>query len=131
MFERTRSFLHRLASGRRQSADDDRRTWDRLPSERETIIRTHADGAVSLTARILDVSRGGIRMIVTQPLNPGDMIHVELPSLKGEPVTSVLACAVHVQHQPPTSWLVGCNFATELSDADLQALGAKRARPAE
>src|SRR6266568_8073747 len=96
MFERARSLLHRLTANA-PPTDDDRRIWERLRSERETIIQSNTDGSPPLTARIQDVSPGGVRMLVGRPLDEGDMIRVELPPLNGEPVTSVLACVVHVR----------------------------------
>jgi len=126
MFERVRSLLQRLTGGA-VLARDERRVWDRLSSARETIIRSNVEGAAPLRARVQNASRGGARMLVGQPLDEGDMILVELPTLNGEPITSILACVVHVRPES-SAWSVGCCFATELNDADLHSLGAKRAK---
>jgi hypothetical protein len=128
MFERTRSFLQRLTAGRREPTEGERRAWDRYPSGRETTVRANVDGRAPLTAGVRDVSRGGMRLIVDQPVEEGDMIRIELPPLNGEPVTAVMACVVHVCPEPPAEWSLGCNFATELNDDDLRSLGAKRVR---
>src|SRR5947208_3223416 len=123
MFERTRLLLQRLTAGATSAPKVDRRAWERLSSDRETIIQSNAEGSTPLTARIRDVSRGGVRFLVASRLYEGEMIRIELPPLKGEPVTSVLACVVHVRPEF-SAWSVGCSFATELSDDDMHCLGA-------
>src|SRR5437867_1725573 len=114
MFQRTRSFIERLTSSGPAIADCERRAWGRFSTDRQTTIRANVDGATPLAARIEDVSGGGVRLTVAQPLEPGDMIRVDLP-LNGEPTTAVLACVVHTRPEPTGGWSLGCSFATELS----------------
>lgn len=131
MFERTRSFWRWLAGGERPGpgeGEDERRAWVRYAADREiTIIPdSEADGP-GLAARIQDVSRGGIRLLVGRPVESGAMLRVELPARNGHP-TIVLACVVHASPSPSGEWSLGCSFSTELGDDDLRLLGGQRVR---
>src|SRR5262245_10660825 len=128
MFERTRSLLQRLTRGR-QTESDERRTWERYSSFHETTIHCEGQGTETLTARIEDVSRGGTRLLVEQPIAAGSMIRIELPPLNGNPHTSVLACVVHAKAITNELYALGCSFSTELGDVDLGALGARKIKP--
>lgn len=128
MLEHTQSVVHRLAGIALESADGERRAWGRFATDRETTIRATANGAAPVTARIEDVSGGGVRLTVADRFEPGDMIQVDLP-LNGEHATAVLACVVHAKPEPAGGWSLGCSFATEIGDRDLESLGAERVRP--
>jgi c-di-GMP-binding flagellar brake protein YcgR len=128
MFERTRSLLQRLTHGR-QDESDERRAWERYSSFHETTIHHDGEGTRTLTARIEDVSRGGTRLLVEQPIAAGSMIRIDLPPLNGNPHTSVLACVVHAKSVADELYALGCSFSTELSDVDLGTLGARKIKP--
>src|SRR5206468_940325 len=125
MFKRTQSFIHRLARGGLESIECERRAWGRFATDRQTTVRRNQEGGAPLTARIEDVSGGGVRLVVQDQFDPGDMIQVDLP-LNGERNTVVLACVVHARPEPGGGWSLGCSFATELSDTDLESVGAQR-----
>jgi hypothetical protein len=127
MFERTRKLIRRLA-GEETAESRERRSTERYPSEHATRIRP-ADGGADMMARIQDVSRGGIRLIVDQPVPSGAMIHIQLPSPNHDPHTMVMACVVHSRPTHHGSYALGCSFSTDLNDTDLSLLAAKKAPP--
>jgi PilZ domain-containing protein len=134
MFERTRHFFQRLTRSTRTPTargNEERRLWERFPSDREARIQLNLDDTDTVSAQIQDVSRGGIRLLTDRAIGSGTMIRVELPPLDESPHTSVLACVVHVRPASDSSYMLGCNFSMELSDADLQAVGAERVKPEE
>jgi hypothetical protein len=94
------------------------------------VTPTSGEGEPSLHARILDVSSGGVRLLVRWAFGQGDLLTLELPAGESEPAVTVLACVVHSQPAGEAEWVIGCRFSAELSDADLTALGATRSRPA-
>jgi len=138
MLERTVSLWRRMVCGRSQRdalggpavAEDDRRVWVRHSTDAEiTCLPTGtADGSL-LSARVRNVSLGGMNLIVNRAFQTGDLLCVELPTLPDQTATSVLACVVHVNAEPDGEWSVGCNFSAELDDDDLRALGGRRVRP--
>ena len=111
------------------AAEDDRRIWVRRHVNVETrITPTSSDGEPSLVARILDVSSGGVKLVVRWAFGPGDLLTLELPACDGQPSVTVLACVAHSQPQGEAEWVIGCRFTAELSDADLAAFGASRSK---
>jgi hypothetical protein len=136
MFQRTATLWRRLtgkAASAAANVEEDRRTWVRFPCDLETRAeptgRSEGTEQQRLAVRIRDVSQGGIALVANRPFAPGALLSVELPCAEGQPITAALACVVHVQAQGPGEWLLGCNFARELEDHDLEAFGAARARP--
>jgi c-di-GMP-binding flagellar brake protein YcgR len=137
VFERAASLWNRLTQkpawespGAGQTAEEDRRLRARHPVGLETKV-TPAAGAAesSFSARILDVSSGGVKLAVCRPFEQGDLLTVELPAAADEPSVSVLACVVRAQPEGDAEWVLGCRFSAELNDADLAAFGAARSKP--
>jgi hypothetical protein len=54
---------------------------------------------------------------------------VELPCAADQKASTVLAYVVRIAAGPDGEWSVGCTFATELDDHDLEPFGAKRQKP--
>ncbi len=136
MFQRTASLWNRLtrqpASNTLASAlaEEDRRLWDRREVNVETRVTPAAGEAeTSLSARILDVSSGGVRVEVGRRFQPGDLLTLEPPPRDNTPHTTVLACVVYCQANDQDRWVLGCRFSAELGDADLAAFGASKQRP--
>jgi c-di-GMP-binding flagellar brake protein YcgR len=89
-----------------------------------------ADGSNGrLSARIRNVSRGGINLIVKQPFAPGDMISLDVPGSTSEEADSVLACIVHVHPLPDGLYALGCAFSEMLDEEDLAGFINRKERP--
>jgi hypothetical protein len=129
MLARALASWNRLVRWRvRHAPEEDRRVWVRFPSGLQTALRPAGgpDGP-RLGARVQDVSRGGIRLVVDRPFEAGELLSVELPEAEGRPPSTVLACVVRAAAAEGGAWLVGCTFAAELADDDLDLFGARRA----
>ena len=72
------------------------------------------------TARVRNVSKTGIGLILDRNWQPGQALILELPL--GEGVRQARARVVHATSQPGGCFLVGCTLDQSLSDADVQAL---------
>ncbi|HXG11215.1 MAG TPA: PilZ domain-containing protein [Gemmataceae bacterium] len=147
MFERLLSSITRLVgpcetAGERQVVASDRRVWVRYPCNALVSCQPAADDTENLLARVINVSRGGIGLLVDRELEPGRFLGVELPAPSPFPLSSsggrggesgsrVLAYVLHVTPLSGGQWAAGCAFSDELSDADLQAFGARRQKPIE
>jgi hypothetical protein len=131
MFERTRSFLQRLTGSWHGTAAPgaEGRIWVRYPSDRQTVIRLEAADAEPMVAKVQDVSRGEIRLLLHQDLDLGAMILVELPARGDQPPTMVQASVVDEKPGSDAGWLYTCRFATDLSEEELPGLGARLQRP--
>jgi c-di-GMP-binding flagellar brake protein YcgR len=136
MFGQTISKWRRLLGGQPasgqgigQAIEEERRVWVRHAADLETTYQP-ADGPDGnrLAARVRNVSQGGINLLVSSPFEPGEMLSVELPSSSEGSTNTVLACVVHVTPHGDDEWVLGCTFARELSDDDLQGFGARRVK---
>jgi hypothetical protein len=137
MFARTVSFWKRL-TGRHapaekttavQHAEEERRVWVRYPADLETTVQPPGPGTPArLSARVRNISLGGVSLALDRPFEPGELLSVELPGATEESRCNVLACVVHVGEGSDGAWVVGCTFARELGEDDLEAFGARRER---
>lgn len=131
MLNKTFSFWRRLmgleGAPRRSAADqDERRVWVRYPAQLVTTFQpAHDPDRDRLEAEVRDVSQGGINLVVSQRLEPGQLLSIELPRF-GTDTHRVLACIVRVNSVDASRWSLGCVFSTELSDDELQSFGARR-----
>ena len=127
MFERTRSFFRRLTGG--SDRGEERRQWERFPADTDVTVRV--EGEPPLTARVRDVSSGGLRLLSDRLIDRGTTVRVDLPPPNGDSATAVLACVVFTQPAGEGHFVLGCSFSTELSDADLAPLGARKVKPGD
>jgi hypothetical protein len=72
-------------------------------------------------ARVRNVSRTGIDLILDRHWPPGTALILELLAEEGA-VRSARSRVVHATSQPGGTFLVGCTFDMPLSDVELQAL---------
>jgi hypothetical protein len=68
----------------------------------------------------VDVSRGGVGLVLCFPFKLGTYLAVDLEHAKG--VRTLLVRVAHVTDRSDGTWLVGCEFARPLSADDLNAL---------
>lgn len=72
-------------------------------------------------ACILDISQGGIRLIVARRFEPRTILNIEIDGAVEEAPTLLMARVVHVTAESGR-WNLGCRFARELSEKELEAL---------
>jgi hypothetical protein len=130
MVARKFSFWRRLVGGSEhtQTTEDDRRVWVRYPANLEATFQPPGDTS-RFAARVRDISRGGVNLVADRAFQPGDHLSLELPTPSRQ-THSVLACIVRVSPGEPGQWALGCTFARELSDEDLEDFGARRQKHA-
>src|SRR5947209_3022972 len=131
MLDRFVSSLGRLV-GRQPDEDaleEERRLWVRYPCNLETISELRSEKSERVSARVRNISRGGLRLVVDREVKTGGLLSVELPAGEGQASSTVLAYVVHSTPQDGV-WTLGCTFASELTDEDLRPFGAKRERAA-
>src|SRR5262249_49638243 len=109
-----------LGLGKGDGAEEERRLWGRISCDVETTIAAAAsDVGPALPARLRTFSRGGINLSSGSKFEPGALLSVSLPVGDG---TQILACVVRCEPLDSGLWELGCTFAAELSDEDLQNL---------
>jgi hypothetical protein len=101
----------------------DRRVSVRYLAEKESFAYSLGNnGDVCFTARIHDISRDGMGLIVSERVDPGTILNVELHgSAEGVPCF-LLARVMWTRERGEGMLLVGCQFSRSLSESELRAL---------
>lgn len=73
-------------------------------------------------ARVLNISRGGLCLILYDRFEPGTVLTIGLTNTTEHFLPPLRVRVVHSREQPDGTWVVGCAFANPLSDAELRAL---------
>lgn len=114
MVEQTIPFL----AARSAAFQTERRVWIRSPSKHD--IRGQPDEEnTAWLGRVQGISRGGITLILGQPVKLGTVLNVELETKADRPRRPVVQ-VVHATRHTGMDWLIGCAFAWPLSEGELQ-----------
>lgn len=120
------------SSGSPANKEDNRRFWVRYPADLGTSVQL-ADhpGEDRIPARIRDISRGGVNLLIDTPFEAGQLLSLELPSAEdANRIFNLLACVVRTRSEPNGRYSLGCVFSRELTEEDLFSFGARRVRHA-
>jgi hypothetical protein len=98
----------------------ERRTCLRYRCERPPLVRYLVRPSFQSGRGFLrDLSRYGLALLVTRPLEPGMVLFVQLRGRRRGSTCTQLARVVHVTLQSPGRWLAGCELTCPLSDEQL------------
>jgi hypothetical protein len=122
------------------TAQEERRVWGRIRCDVETTCSLARAAAERLPARVRNVSRGGINLEMSRSFQPGELVSIAVPASGDAETSEVLACVIRceapglrvglVSDAEDSRHQLACNFATQLSDADLMRFGGLKAPPA-
>jgi len=105
----------------------ERRAYVRLASALSATCRWGGRSQdVGWPARVRNVSRGGIGLLLRHCFRPGTSLIVELRDEVGRPLGTVSVRVIHataVAADGGPRWLLGCAFEQSLTDEEWQALG--------
>jgi c-di-GMP-binding flagellar brake protein YcgR len=103
--------------------EPDGRNWSRVPCEVKAVYQIIPDEeGVRREAKVLNISGGGVAMLVEHDVRPGALLSAELHASGRQTAVTILACVVHVKVHSERERVLGCNFIQQLSDNDLKAL---------
>jgi hypothetical protein len=101
----------------------ERRVWVRyacdLPTSCQPIT---CDRTASWSARVLNLSCGGLNLVGNRRFEIGTLLHVEMEHAKHPAPTTLLALVVHVRRKDKSFWSMGCAFPKPLAEEEIQAL---------
>jgi hypothetical protein len=116
--------LSALGAGRSRSALPDSRNWSRNECKGKAAYRiVPDDGEAPREAKVLNISPGGVALLVEGHVPTGALLSTELLAPDGRTVVTILACVVHVAAPSERERVLGCNFIREIGDEELKALG--------
>jgi hypothetical protein len=100
----------------------ERRAFVRYPCDRETNCHPLSASGQEWAGQVENLSRGGIGLVLNRRFELKTLLAIELLSRSGQPARRVFARVVHVHRRADGNWLLGCAFANQLAEEDLQAL---------
>jgi hypothetical protein len=107
------------------SSGIERRAWIRFGSSLDAVCRSaSARREVGWTARLKDISRGGIGLVLRHRFRRGTPLLVELRDHSGNPrvlAARVVRTSVVMDDVEP-NWFTGCKFETELTEEEVREL---------
>lgn len=115
--------MRMLGGENKLASPDDQRAWVRFPTRGTIEYRQlPAESGDSRSAELVDLSPGGLGLIVGESLEPGDAITVNLRRQNNQPDRQMLACVVYMAERTDGKRAIGCNFLHELSERELKEL---------
>jgi hypothetical protein len=107
----------------RPPSASDRRALVRQPS-RQTLCVSESETKEEIlwVARIQDICREGVRLLVMRPFDPGIWLRLEVPGKSPETPVLIQARVIHVVPYPNGSFGLGCAFSRPLTEKELKKL---------
>src|SRR5262249_49137100 len=104
-------------------ADIERRAWVRYSCDLNSSCQPlAATTKLSWTAKVHDISCGGIALLLERRFQRGTLLSVQLLGTDGDASDTLMAQVVRVQALPNRTWLLGCRFNHPLAEKDLEQL---------
>ncbi len=116
-----------VPTNRPTSLGTDRRVWVRYSCDLESTCHSgKGPDELAWSARVQDISRGGLNLQVNRAFEPGSILSVDVPLGPDLAPRSLLVKVVNAQNQGPGKWSLGCAFEKNLEEEDLLAFQVKK-----
>jgi hypothetical protein len=101
----------------------DCRRWVRFPCDVETACYTRETApGERRPARAVNISAGGVGLLLPCEFTAGTLLYLEFPGPGTDPVGKVLIRVTRAAEDGHGNWFLGCEFARQLSAAELDGL---------
>lgn len=110
---------------------DERRVWVHHSCASPRRDSGPLDGEWCLPATLLDITLGGIQLVLGRRFEVGALLKVEIEGTTPGASRKLLARVIHVNVQADGSYVLGCTFAMELGEDESGLLQARRVKAAE
>jgi hypothetical protein len=115
--------LRLLRAERVRPTGDDARRWVRFPCNVETVCQTcETAPGERRPARIVNVSPGGVGLLLPCEFAEGTLLYFELPPEDEQAPRKALVRVVRALEHGSAGWFLGCEFADQLSERELLSL---------
>jgi hypothetical protein len=109
---------------------DERRASVRYLCDLETACQPLGGDVVdSWPARALDISAGGVALVLGRRFEPGALLTVRLETADGKTTRTMLVRVVHTTQVDERTWRLGCALAGQLGQEELRAFQAECVQP--
>jgi hypothetical protein len=106
----------------RQPAPKNRRASVRYQCGLATPGRVLAEGQECQRAWILDLSQGGVGLLLSRPLEAGSKVMIVVKSSNSDKTFELVGHICHSSRQADGDWIVGCEFEKKLAVEALDEL---------
>jgi c-di-GMP-binding flagellar brake protein YcgR len=101
-----------------------RRAWIRMPKEQQVSCQATAalgteESETEWTGTVRDISAGGIAVVLNRRFEPGTLLIVDLPGHSKSASRPRPVRVVHATPEREGQWLIGCAFASPLSQNEI------------
>jgi hypothetical protein len=121
--ELTEQELASFGAQRIRHDPEDQRTWKRFSCELKAQYQVVGDPENQThIAQVLNISANGVGLQVTQVIEAGCLLSLDLLDREGHLIRSILSCVVHTTQRAGGELALGCNFIRELSEDELRSL---------
>jgi hypothetical protein len=103
-----------------QKPGTDRRAWVRFRSDQDIACQTEETNSGWL-GKVQNISPGGIALALRRRFEPGTVLIVELATEADAPLRLSVR-VIHATQERNDRWIIGCAFASPLSQHELQSL---------
>lgn len=101
----------------------ERRAWVRFSCDLEaSCVPSDDDPEILWPARVVNVSCGGVGLLLSRRFEPGTLLQVEVQIPKLGFFRPLLVQVLHLTGQEFGGWLVGCSFTQPLEENDVKQL---------
>src|SRR5262245_51855451 len=106
-----------------RSAGLERRAWVRYSCDLEaSCIPADEDPEILWPSRVVNISCGGLGLLLSRRFEPGTLLQVEVQTPKQGFSRPLLVQVLHLTGHDHGGWLLGCVFTQPLSEDELQQL---------
>jgi hypothetical protein len=117
--------LRPFAIQRVEPSGPDVRAWVRYSCNLDVVCRREGGATTGpWSGKIVNVSPGGLGLVISWPAEVGSLLTVELTGVGAERQRPFLVRLAQSPRREATGWLVGCEFTQPFSDDDLERLVA-------
>jgi hypothetical protein len=110
-----------------QNVGADRRVWVRYSCDvSSTCHSKRGVDEISWSARVRDISRGGLNVHINRSFEPGSILFIELPLGPDQTVRTLSVKVVRCENAESGNCSLGCQFETPLAEEDLLAFQVKK-----
>ena len=103
-------------------AKKERRSWNRIPVQIDVFCqKTLGEDELCWSARVMEVSCGGIKLLSPQKFEPRTAIRISRAYGADSSTEFLEAIVVRAYRLPGEKWTLGCSLAREFSEAELLA----------
>ncbi len=99
----------------------ERRVYPRTRRNRSSILITVGPANV-VVGQVYDLSTGGIGILSSHHLTPGEMIEIYVPAYENHPCDYIKAEVRHTTIHPNGLWLLGCALRRPMTGVQVSAL---------